>query len=233
VRILCFIVTIGTLLSACTVTPHLESKISGQKATATCCKSINEVPPSPMPPRQLSEVVIDEQSPAITVDGGLANVVLLRLETATSPKLVEFQTYKQGLSVLDGTLQTVFVPTLEFFNDSFQPLTSIEPNLYELEDRLKKAEGSVSVYYGVALVPSGTKYIAVYANPAKLQNTKVPSILNRGAGYFFAAIEERKFYRQFTSLELATKHIVPPSYDYRHIQLDRAKTGSILIKLSP
>jgi hypothetical protein len=219
------------LLGACASPPQSGLQDSSRISTAECCKSIADINPALIKTLELKEVSVSGQLPKLAVAGGTTQVAVLQVDLSSQPKLVEIQTTKEGLNILGGRYQKVFVPTLAFYDDAYKLLSSSEPTLYESVHRLKDTVWFRSTYYGAALVPGGAKYMAVHTNSAQL-STKVPALCNAGAGAFFADKEDRKFFQPFAPLDFATKPLSPPSQGLCHIQLDRAETGSVLLRLS-
>lgn len=213
-------------IAGCSTTSPTDPSLGTTARGAACCSSASSLSFQKYSAEKLFQLAVSDESPSLPFSTGSAKCIGIELALPFQPNALEFLTYREGFFVPTAT---VFVPTFDFLDASYQTLATVEPRVYQDTDRLSQKKGFMQAYYGAALVPPSAKYVLVYTNAQKLDTHGVQIIQGGGLEAAYILSRDREFYARLSRKDFASGRVNPPSTNPGTRTISRSRLGAIAI----
>lgn len=127
----------GFALPGCTIAPSQQEAADQIAAAPICCKSISELPFTPVAFPSTTEFTIDQASPAFEFFSGKSFFKAFEIPQATEPYTIMVRSYLVTTMQLK---QMVFYPVVVFLNDQHQIAHIVRPNDFAFRNSTIRSE---------------------------------------------------------------------------------------------
>lgn len=164
-------------LSGCTIAPSQQEAADQIAAASICCKSISELPFTPVTFPSTTEFTIDQASPAFEFFSGKSFFKAFEIPQATEPYTIMVRSY---LVTTVQLTQMVFYPVVVFLNEQHQIAHIIRPNDFQFRNSTIRSEPmdppKVEAIVRIDPARSQPKYMVVFTDlqtlkPGRTVNT--------------------------------------------------------------
>lgn len=175
-------------------------------------------------------LTVNERSSRIQYASDSAYCAGVHLGEADATRYIEFSTYRVGILV---PIATVFIPSFMFLNESFEPISIVEPPIYQDVQRISPPSPlSQQSFYGVARVPRNAVRVVIFTDPVKQKTETVTLFQGGGLGGDLAIRDYALSLRRFTLEEFSQGKPREMSFKSISHKISRAEFGDVSVMLS-
>ncbi len=201
-------------------------------SVAACCSLLWEAKYVDYAIGSLAVVEINEASPTFTFPTGKSHFFGARiLGQLPSNAVLEVVSDYEGVWLPSATL---FVPQFAFLDEQFNILSTVEPDLYQVQGKLYKSGIVHRSFYGACLAPVTSAYVVVFTNMPSLSSKRTQLLNPGGLGASNSLNRANQSYLQTDKRDFAlgkVEHLTPNS-GFATFDLPRTPVGEIRLTIS-
>lgn len=192
--------------------------------------SLQNLDYTPCSPKTPIGLTVSERSSRTQIASDSTFCAGLHLGETDAIRYIEFSTYRVGILV---PIATVFVPSFMFLSESFEPISIIEPPIYQDVQRiLPPGPIAQQSFYGVARVPRNATRVVIFTDPAKQKTETVSLMQGGGLGGDLTIRNYALSLRRFTLEEFSQGKPREMFFKSLSHNISRAEFGDVSVMLS-